>query len=198
MKTARRKPLAEFRMDPRKMRWNQKITESQKKLLIIWAAGAGENWDKYQVFADKNMIPKFASKNSWANFVQRNRAKVQAARRELVYQVVQDSTMSRKKRIEMLEADANRCEQIIATSGPEGDDSLSVDQLARMMDQKRRTLESIAKEMGEWGVAPDDEGGRGPSNPLIAIAEQYKQIMAAQAAEPAPVTTEGEFRELPA
>ncbi|MFA5936497.1 MAG: hypothetical protein WC822_01320 [Candidatus Paceibacterota bacterium] len=97
--------------------------------------------------------------------------------------VAKEARMGRKARIEMLEADAARCEDIIAKSGPEGDDSLSVDQLARMMDQKRRTLESIAKEMGEWGTPPEDEGGRGSSNPLIAVAEQYRQLVAGQAAQ---------------
>lgn len=185
--------------NPNKMRWNQKVTNLQKKDLINWAAGAGENYERYLDFCARHDIPVFA-RGYWRNFVQRHRRIVQAIRQEHILTVAKEARMGRKARIEMLEADAARCEDIIAKSGPEGDDSLSVDQLARMMDQKRRTLESIAKEMGEWGTPPEDEGGRGSSNPLIAVAEQYRQLVAGQAAQDEKdraEATEGVYSEVP-
>lgn len=127
-------------------RWNQKITKSQKKDLLTFAAGAGENYQKYLDFCAKFNIQTF-SRGYWRNFVQRNRRTVQELRAMHIAAVAAEARMDRKARIQLLEDDIARIEGIFRDQF----DELTVDQVVKLSDQKRKTLEAIAKERAEWG-----------------------------------------------
>ncbi len=79
--------------------------------------------------------------------------------------VAAEARMDRKARTQLLEDDVARMEGLFAQNADEkGDkyDELTIDQVVKLMDQKRKTLEAIAKERSEWGrdeVKPQESRG---------------------------------------
>jgi len=172
---------------------NQKISQAQKRDLLSFVAGAGENFDFYLKFCERFNIPTF-SRYYWRTWVQRHRAEVQRLRKEHLLAVAAEARFGRKERQEALQADIDRLEQILVKQNDE-EDELTVDQVVKIMDQKRKNMEALAKEMGEWGVMPDTA----PPNPagaaLGAAAAALLQIEAAAAAERA-AAPEADYREV--
>lgn len=177
---------------PRIGRWNQKITKVQKKYLLTYVAGAGENYAAYLQFCERHDIPTF-SKYYWPNFVQRNRKTVQAIRVGLIAQVAAEATLDRKARLSLLEDHVARIEKIMR----EQEEELTVDQIVKLTDQQRKHLEAIAKERSEW-MQPEE---RVPDNPAaLAMAEAFKRLQSQAMLPPVveEVPIEGEVRELEA
>ena len=183
---------------PRIGRWNQKITKVQKKYLLTYVAGAGENYAAYLQFCERHDIPTF-SKYYWPNFVQRNRKTVQAIRVGLIAQVAAEATLDRKARLSLLEDDIARIEKTFAADDDEKSGfykELTLDQMVKLIDQKRKTLEAIAKERSEW-MQPEE---RVPDNPAaLAMAEAFKRLQSQAMLPPVveEVPIEGEVREIP-
>lgn len=165
-------------------RWNQKITKVQKKHLLTFAAGAGENYAAYLKFCETHSIPTF-TKAYWPVFVQRNRRTVQAIRQGLIAQIAAEAMMDRKARLSLLEDDIARIEEIFSTQLEE----LTVDQVVKLTDQKRKTLEAIAKERSEW-MQEEKPVYENPA--MLAMQEAHKRLLAVNV-EP---VVEGEVREI--
>lgn len=166
---------------------NAKITLVQKKHLLDYAAGAGENYEAYLRFCAKFNIPTF-TKGYWRQFLQRNRRILQELRKGHVAAVAAEARLGRKNRIALLEDDIARIEKIFETQFEE----LTVDQVQKMMDQKRKTLEAIAKEMNEW-LQKDDDAPLPYSAEVTSVAAQkWKELQAAAAESP----VEAEFEDV--
>lgn len=165
-------------------RWNQKITRVQKKHLLTFAAGAGENYAAYLKFCETHSIPTF-TKAYWPVFVQRNRRTVQAIRQGLIAQIASEAMMDRKARLSLLEDDIARIEDIFSTQLEE----LTVDQVVKLTDQKRKTLEAIAKERSEW-MQEEKPVYENPA--MLAMQEAQRRLLAVNV-EP---VVEGEVREV--
>lgn len=166
-------------------RWNQKITRVQKKHLLTFAAGAGENYAAYLKFCETHSIPTF-TKAYWPVFVQRNRRTVQAIRQGLVAQIAAEAMLDRKNRLALLEDHVARIEKIMT----EQEEELTVDQIVKLTDQQRKHLEAIAKERSEW-MTEEKPVYENPA--MLAMQEAQRRLLAVNV-EP---IVEGEVREVP-
>lgn len=163
---------------------NQLITKTQKKDLLTYVAGAGENYESYLMFCAKFNIPTFTP-GYWRNFVQRNRRTVQALRKEHVLAVAAEARLGRQERLLILENHVSKIENIL----DEQWDELTVDQVVKLVDQVRKHSEAIAKERNEWGM-PDEE--RRPNAGAKLFERAAQKIAQLQAAQDAANTVEAE------
>ena len=127
------------------------LTKPEQDSLIEWAAEHGENYERYIRWADENHI---AQDNRFSNtyfrrWVQRRRPQVQNMRQRHMLDVRAGSLMDREGRLRKLEEDFARLELAAVQLGSDEPKTLVM-----VIEQRRKVLEAIAKERGEYGVAP--------------------------------------------
>ena len=110
---------------------------------------------------------------------------MQAIRQGLIAQIAAEAMMDRKARLSLLEDDIARIEEIFSTQLEE----LTVDQVVKLTDQKRKTLEAIAKERSEW-MQEEKPVYENPA--MLAMQEAQRRLLAVNV-EP---VVEGEVREI--
>lgn len=134
------------------------LSAREKHELLEFIAATGENYDRYLDLCEKRGWKPFSKKylHTW---IQRRRGKVQIAREKHKEEVRKLSMYDKTRRIEELENavavlnshmvavqvedhNCNRCGLIHAVASP--------DTVIRLMEQKRKLLEAIAKERNEW------------------------------------------------
>lgn len=176
----------------RRRRWNQLITDNQKKDLLSYIAGAGENYQSYEMFCDRMFIPKFTPQylRTW---IQRHRRTIQELRAEHIAAVASEARLGRKERIALLEDKVARIEQEIESLA----EDITVDGLVKLIEMQRKLLDSIAIERGEKNKASEDD----PAEQAKSIAQaQLANALAAALRSQQPVLAEpaieAESREL--
>ncbi len=136
------------------------LTATQKRSLLDWIGARGESYPAFIEWCEREQIPEANryTKVSYRGWVQRRRAHVQAARASHQAETRQQSRLGREERMAGLERTYERLDALSKSEEIE-----DTDKLIRIEEQKRKTLEAIAKERGEWGVknAPGDDAQHG-------------------------------------
>lgn len=136
------------------------MSAREKEELVDFIAATGENYQRYLEWAEKKGVKPF-TQGYLHTWVQRRRIKVQKSRELHIEHVRQLNSYTRKKRISEYEKDINRINALL-----DGDShtcshcseihyAISPETIIKLTEQKRRNLESIAKERNEW-QRPDD------------------------------------------
>ena len=133
------------------------LTQPQKKQLIRYIAGAGENYGKYLEFCKQFGLKEF-SPAYLRRWVQRHREKIQIEREIVKMEIAEAAAYGRKRRVAELEADLERINYRIAnievaahTCLECGDvHDISLDLLMKATEAKRKLMQAIATELGEW------------------------------------------------
>lgn len=166
------------------------LTEVQQDSLTEWVAGRGEGWATYEEWCDTNLIPeerRFTT-YSWRVWVQRKRPKIHAKKAQRQDRLKDYSELDKQKRILILEEAITRLRRMIQ------EDDLSVLDLIRAEEQIRRSLESIAKERGEFAKAEASKAKDQSALAKLRLLSRQRLNVAAQAGQ----IVEGQARELPA
>jgi hypothetical protein len=125
------------------------LSRSEKKDLIQFIAATGENYERYSEYCETRGWKKFTPGylHTW---IQRHRPKIQEAREEHREEVRKTSMYDKNRRIQDLEAIADRLKKSI--------DKFQDDPkiLVSLAEQLRKTHESIAKERGEYLKSESD------------------------------------------
>lgn len=183
------------------------LTIPQEKLLLTYVSTAGENYEKYVAFAQKNLMPVF-TKYYWPRWVQKRRRKVQALRAEITRAVAEEAMLGKSQRILLLENAVGNIQKLLEIEGPFGDgvdtgkNTLTAEQLVRLYDQQRKHMEAIARERNEWGATAqgEEDGWTNPKQLELFkdVAKQLKEANARKEEEKSANTVEAaEFTELP-
>lgn len=177
------------------------LTIPQEKLLLTYVSTAGENYEKYVAFAQKNLMPVF-TKYYWPRWVQKRRRKVQALRAEITRAVAEEAMLGKSQRILLLENAVGNIQKLIEKEGPDGENTLTVEQIVRLYDQQRKHMEAIARERNEWGATAqgEEDGWTNPKQLELFkdVAKQLKEANARKEEEKSANTVEAaEFTELP-
>lgn len=124
------------------------LTKGEKALLVSYVAHAGEEYNRYIEWCDQNFIAKERRFTPYylKRWIQRRRVAVQNARQELREAARKASLHDKESRLKTLEAQAERLQERIENTK---DDNIYL----RLEEQLRKTLESIAKERGEFNNA---------------------------------------------
>lgn len=133
-----------------------------------FVAGKGENYPRYLQWCEERHIPgecrfKEAYFHKW---VGKHRPTVQRKREEHKAEVRAESIYDRQSRLRILEASLERLEAAAQALGE--NEKFDPGDLVRLEEQKRKTLESIAKERGEFGTKPSADSDE--------VAEMNRQL----------------------
>lgn len=166
------------------------LSAAEKRDLMEHLAAKGENYDRFIEWCEKHGVPpeRRYTKDTLHKWYGRRRDQIRALREQHRVQVRKDSTFDKTVRLQKLEDAATRLERRLEefdiTEGTWAD-------YARLEEQLRKTLESIAKERGEFNRADEDDGH------MISLqSELARQAIAAmnRGSLPEPVI-EGEWAE---
>lgn len=119
------------------------MSAREKAELVKFIAVTGENYDRYIEWCQQRQIKPFTKKylHTW---VQRRRLKVKDARKVHEEEVRKLSMYDKERRIEQLEGDVNILNGQI-------EKTFDIPELQlKLIEQKRKTMEAIAKERNEW------------------------------------------------
>lgn len=147
------------------------LSARQKGLLAVYIGTHGENYEKYLAWAQQTGMPVFtrAYLHLWIN---RNRPLVQSERALLIHTARRAGVLDRQARQEHLEADILYLDSELKNA--------PVELALKLIEQKRKLLETLAKERGEWmGKENDDD-------PRDATTQLLEAMRAAQIARYAP------------
>lgn len=127
------------------------LTRKAQDELITWLAANGENYRLYCDLAEKRGWKVFSAAY-FRRWIQRHRLRIQGQRAVVQAEAREMTVLSKATRIEKLEAAVDRLEQAL------DDDELTVEQAIKVEEQLRKTLESIAKERGEFNNTGTEKG----------------------------------------
>ena len=163
------------------------LSERQKELLLDFVCANGEIYAKYAEWAPRMGLRVF-SHRYFRNWVQRHRAKIQTERILIAHRGRTMSVIDRKARLSHLESDLFELDTNISGAAPEI--------LIKLIEQKRKVLQAIAIERGEWNAKEDPhEGLKELQKQIITnMARAAKALVTAEDEDNPPV--EGVFLEL--
>jgi hypothetical protein len=128
------------------------LTPPQEKNLIDYVVGHSEAYAHFVHWADREELPpeRRYTEASWRVWLQRHRAQIKAVREAHRQATWTGSTFDRKKRLQELEESYEKLRGLIS------DDPKTV---IAIEEQKRKLLEFISRERGEFGqkVSPDEQ-----------------------------------------
>lgn len=162
------------------------LSDKERTDLISFVAGTGENYDRYLEWAAKRDVTVY-TKAYFHRWVQKWRSAIQTARVKHIADVRAGAQYTRNKRLETLQDAAERLLSVIEREG------LPVDALLKAEEQLRKTLESIAKETGEFNKPDPNVNRTGGGNVMNQLVER---MMKALPAPPEEIPVEGEFEEI--
>jgi hypothetical protein len=139
------------------------LTQAERAELVNWLIEGGKNYDSYLGFCTKFGIPASRqwTKKYFTLWCHRHRKSLQVQEERRLSVLRRGSSWDREKRLRTLEDTLERLEIAIAILMKEK--PLDVGKLVRAEEQKRRTVEQIAKERGEWDTRGDRRDDRLPS-----------------------------------
>lgn len=127
------------------------LSKQQQLDLIEWlAVNSDKRYDLYTEWCARTGAKPF-SPNYLRTWTQNHRELIQKAREQHRREARAESVMARTQRLHALEDSFIRLDELSKSEG-----LTSVD-VVRLEDQKRKTLEAIARERGEWGIKDDAE-----------------------------------------
>lgn len=134
--------------------------KKEQEAILRNAAGSSEMYDRYVEFSERNWPGRRVwTKHYWYKWVQRHRDLLNQFREEQRIAIREESMYNRVRRIDDLEAGLQRIDEMMASESWEPHDCdtcgnlhdcISPTDLAKLLEQKRKLLEAIAKERGEW------------------------------------------------
>ncbi len=129
------------------------LTTVERESLLKHLSEYGTNYDRYLRWASERNLgeDRIYSQGYLKRLYYRKRDIIRRITEENYKRVRRDSTMDRAKRIEALEDSYTRLEKAARGVPPE-----DIVNLTRIEEQKRKVLESISKERGEFGKGPED------------------------------------------
>ncbi len=142
------------------------LTRNEKHDLAKFVAGVGQNYERYCKYAEQRGWTKFTP-FYFRRWIQNHQALVKRYRVMHVEEVQRISIYDRIKRLEALERSVELIDSHLlmetADYGPHecsecgrSHEILGPDMAIKLMEQKRKLLEQIAKERNEW-MKPSDE-----------------------------------------
>ena len=165
------------------------LSERQKELLLDFVCVNGEIYAKYAEWAPRMGLRVF-SHRYFRNWVQRHRAKIQTERILIAHRGRTMSVIDRKARLSHLESDLFELDTNISGAAPEI--------LIKLIEQKRKVLQAIAIERGEWNAREDPhEGLKDLQKQIITNMTRAAKAISAGGEAEEPVV-DGVFLELPA
>lgn len=141
------------------------LSQAESESLVNWLVAHGGTYPKYAIWCEDNKIATDVrfTPAYFRNWMQRKRALIQKTRASHRQAIRDASVMDRAARLTSLEHTLGRLERTIMST-----EDLSPDSLVRLEEQKRKTLESIAKERGEFNRAPEEDPAAKPAASLGA------------------------------
>ena len=128
------------------------LSRQQQSDLLEHVVNAGEKYDAYLAWCDERGITERFTEAYFPRWVQKHRRLLQARRTEHQQVVRAESVYDRAMRVRTLESSMARLEGAAM-------DALANKNLRALVmieEQKRKNMESIAKERGEFNVKPQD------------------------------------------
>lgn len=145
--------------------------KKEQEAILRNAAGSSEMYDRYVEFAER-MWP---GRQKWTKYyyqrwIQKRRAILNEYRGEQQEQIREETMYNRNKRIEDLEMGLARLDEMLESEAIDPHDCdtcgythdiISPSDLTKLLEQKRKLLEAIAKERGEWLKEEKDDTSKG-------------------------------------
>lgn len=154
------------------------MSQREKSDLIDFIAVTGENYDRYLEWCKQRGIEKVFTKKYLHTWVQRHRPRVKVARIRVEEEIRRMSMFDKEKRIRELENDIDMVNQLVQKSYdiPE--------MMVKLLEQKRKLLQAVAQERGEWlRVENKESDGTTSRN---AIRARVMEVLEGQATEIVP------------
>lgn len=171
------------------------LTPREKAELVEFVAASGQSYERYKEWCGLHHVTNIWTPQYFNTWVQRRRAKVQTARAEHQEHVKKQSTYDKERRLFEYERDLELVNKALryATKGRPHDcpyckevhePYVSPAEILKLLDIKRKHLESIAKERGEW-MRPESTESNEPnarerlrlvSTQLLAQAKETKVV----------------------
>ncbi len=131
---------------------------TEEDLLVRHIAAHGERYRDYIDWCNTHDIPEHRrlKETSFPRWVQRRRMMVKNIREQARQEIIKTSNFPRAKRIQELEGTIERLNDMLEM------EQLTASDLIRIEEQRRKTLEQIAKERGEWLKPPEDDEDKDP------------------------------------
>lgn len=175
------------------------LTQSERKSLIQDVAARGENYERYTEWCNRNFIQHRFTPAYFHKWVDKNRIAIKAARVEHQEEIKKNALADKQLRVRILEETVVRLQEMRASILHGGHDCpecekphIDVDKMLRVEEQLRKTLEAIAKEMGEFNKAPDTSESTSQKLDVILIEMAKKTGLLAEPEKP----VQGEYREV--
>lgn len=156
------------------------LSKNEKDELARFVAGTGENYSRYVTYATERGWYIF-TRDYFRRWVQNHRNLVKKHRAENETRIQQVSMMGKELRVAELESDLQMlnftldndlsvehvCEPCSTDSSPVYHTPLRPEMLLKYLDQKRKLLQAISQERGEWN-RPDESKKEVPSEGLMS------------------------------
>lgn len=157
------------------------LTPTQRQDLLKHLSEYGTNYERYLRWASDNGLEndRIYSAAYVRKLFFRKRDIIRKITEENFKKVRRDSTMDRAKRIEALEDSYARLERAARGVPPE-----DITGLTRVEEQKRRILEAIAKERGEFGKSPEDNDENESNRMMREIFSELSRSQNAKVVNP--------------
>ena len=148
------------------------LTDEEKSLFLTWVAGHGTAYKDYLIWCEEMSIPneRRYTEKSLKVIIQRNRPAMKQRQIQVNQQAIAAAAFPRYVRIAALQKAVERLDAKLEMS-----DELSVRDYVALEEQRRKTLETIAREMGEYGKSPEDDRTNRPETGQDSIAAYFMQ-----------------------
>lgn len=176
------------------------LSQEEERHFIRFVAQKGENYDRYLEWCEEEAIPEDRryTPGSFHNRVNKDRQLINRTRMSIEDAARESAVMTKDRRIGRLQRQLSRIEEMLERAA--GQDShectfcenthYDLNVIAKIEDQYRKTLESIARELGEYNrneiTPPADPIGVKRSDALDAIKSAMVQRRIAEAKDVSP------------
>lgn len=141
------------------------LSKKLKKDLMRYIAAAGESYTRYEEWCDSLQIPseRRFTYYYFRNWCHRHRDEINYFKNLRDEQIRQFSTLDKESRVRELESDIDRINAILRSETVNGDfivhecskcgefhDALDPNIVIKLIEQKRRDMETLSKERNEW------------------------------------------------
>lgn len=138
------------------------LTKNEEESLVRFVAAKGENYERYLEWCEAEKIPEERryTPGSFHNRVNKVRLRINSEKAEIQDLARDAAVMTKERRVTRLQRQLDRIEGMLMDATSEdythecegcGKTHFDLNVIAKMEDQYRKTLESIARELGEWG-----------------------------------------------
>jgi hypothetical protein len=149
------------------------LSTREKEELVDFIAGTGENYQRYLDWCEQHQVLNRWTEKYFHTWIQRRRGKIVVARNKYKEEVRRLSLYDKERRIVELErsvdvinshlvaADSDHTTHTCKTCGA-SHEIVGPEVAIKLMEQKRKLLEAIAKERNEW-LKPESTASNEPT-----------------------------------